>query len=263
MKEFMKELQINEAEIHLWRLDQADYDLITLQDECLAWLTESELKRFQRFQFDRHRKQLLLGRVLMRAALSFYDKSIAPADWTFMQNKYGKPFISNEGAASLYFNLSHSAGRVVLAVSRCEEIGVDIESAIKPRRIAAIAQRYFSDKEAAALLSLPENQQQSRFYDLWTLKEAYIKACGMGLAIPLQHFSYGFPAEDSLKVEFDSRRNDEEAAWRFWQVSAGTDYKLALAAKVGAEQPEFTLSAWSLTGLDEYKAEALSVVRKS
>ena len=256
------EMRIEKPEIHLWQLEQADFELSSLQSECLAWLTESELERFQRFQFDRHRKQLLLGRVLMRLALSSYDRSIAAASWNFTHNQYGKPAISEaQNSASLYFNLSHSAERVVLAVSRFPDIGVDIECARKPRRIEAIAQRYFSDKEAAQLLILPEDQRQSRFYDLWTLKEAYIKACGMGLAIPLQHFSYGFPGEDRLTVEFDARRNDLEGAWQFWQLSAGPDFKLAIAAKAGEEGRSHSLSGWRLVDLDKVIEQQVQVLR--
>ena len=83
----MTEMQIQKSEIHLWQLEQADFELSSLQSECLAWLTESEVKRFQRYQFDRHRKQLLLGRVLMRVALSSYVNKIAPASWNFIYNK--------------------------------------------------------------------------------------------------------------------------------------------------------------------------------
>ncbi len=258
----MKEMRIEESEIHLWQLQQGDFELSSLQSECLAWLTESELKRFQRFQFDRHRKQLLLGRILMRVALSSYDRSIAPASWNFTHNDYGKPAISEEqNSESLYFNLSHSAEKVVLAVSRFKDIGVDVECARKPRRMAAIAQRYFSDKEAGQLLILPEDQQQSRFYDLWTLKEAYIKACGMGLAIPLQHFSYGFAGDDGLTVEFDARRNDMEGAWQFWQISAGSDFKLAVAAKADAQGLVQSLSGWRLVGLDKLLEQEVQVIR--
>jgi len=255
------EMRIEDSEIHIWQLEQADFELSSLQRECLAWLTESELKRYQRYQFDRHRKQLLLGRVLTRIALSRYS-SIAPASWNFTHNQYGKPAISVEqNSASLYFNLSHSAEKVVLAVSRFEGIGVDVECARKPRRVAAIAQRYFSNAEAAQLLSLPEDQQQSRFYDLWTLKEAYIKACGMGLAIPLQHFSYCFLGDDRLTVEFDARRNDVAAAWQFWQIFTGADYKLAVAAKSGAEEATHTLAAWRLAGLGEVLEQEIELVR--
>ena len=258
----MTEMRIEKSEIHLWRLEQADFELPSLQSECLAWLTESELKRFQRLQFDRHRKQLLLGRVLMRVALSSYDRSIAAPSWNFTHNDYGKPEISIEqNSASLYFNLSHSAEKVVLAVSRFKDIGVDVECARKPRRIAAIAQRYFSDTEAGELLSLPEDQQQSRFYDLWTLKEAYIKACGMGLAIPLQHFSSRFSGGDRLAVEFDARRNDVESAWQFWQLSAGPDFKLAVAAKAGEAGLVKSLSGWRLVALDKFLEQELQVIR--
>lgn len=256
------EPQIEESEIHLWHLEQADFELPSLQSECLAWLTETELKRFQRYQFDKHRKQLLLGRVLMRVALSSYDGSIAPAAWEFTQNQYGKPAISEaQSSAALYFNLSHSAERIVLAVSRFPNIGIDIECARKPRRIEAIAQRYFSGQEAAEMLSLPEDQQQSRFYDLWTLKEAYIKACGMGLAIPLQHFSYGFPGDDGLTVEFDVQRNDDEGAWRLWQLSAGSDFKLAVAAKAGEKGLAQSLSGWRLAGLGKILEQEIYVIR--
>lgn len=255
-------MRIEESEIHLWQLEQADFELSSLQSECLAWLTEAELKRFQRFQFDGHRKQLLLGRVLMRVALSSYDRSVAAASWNFTHNDYGKPAISEEqNSAALYFNLSHSAEKVVLAVSRFKDIGVDVECARKPRRVEAIAQRYFSDKESAELLKLPEGQQQSRFYELWTLKEAYIKACGMGLAIPLQHFSYGFASDDRLTVEFDARRNDMESAWQFWQLCAGSDFKLAVAAKAGEEGLEHTLLGWRLVGLDKFLEQEVQVIR--
>ncbi|GJM12616.1 MAG: 4'-phosphopantetheinyl transferase [Pseudohongiella sp.] len=254
--------QIAESEIHLWQIYQGDFELSAVQDECLEWLTEPELSRYRRFQFDRHRKQLLLGRVLTRAALSHYDSSVSPSQWNFGHNKYGKPEISEkQNANSLYFNLSHSAGRVALAVSRIKEIGIDIEFAGKPRRVAALTQRYFSELEAAEILSLPQSEQQSRFYDLWTLKEAYIKACGMGLAIPLQHFSYGFPGDEGLTVGFDAQRNDDADAWQLWQLAAGADYRLALAAKAGVGSQSHEIVGWRMKGLNEVVPQAVSVVR--
>jgi len=220
------------------------------------------LTRFRRLQFERHRKQLLLGRVLIRVVLSHYDRSIAPANWNFTQNQYGKPAISNEqNAASIYFNLSHSAEKLVLAVARFPDIGIDIEYSAKPRRVSAIAQRYFSAKELAEILALPERRQLSRFYDLWTLKEAYIKACGMGLAIPLQHFSYSFLDGDRLGIAFDAQRNDHEGAWQLWQIDAGEDYKLALAAKPGAEGLVETVSSFRLSGLDDFSVQEMPIIR--
>jgi len=259
---FVKEMRIEKSEIHLWQLEQADFELSSLQRHCLAWLTELELKRFQRLQFDRHRKQLLLGRVLMRVALSNYDRSVAAASWNFTHNDYGKPAISEEqNSASLYFNLSHSVEKVVLAVSRFKDIGVDVQCARKSRRIAAISQRYFSGTEADELLNLPEEQRQSRFYDLWVLKEAYIKARGKGLKMPLQHFSYGFSGGDKLTVEFDAQLYDVESLWQFWQLSAGLDFKLAIAAKTGKEGLVHTLSGWRLIGLDKFLKQEVQIIR--
>ncbi len=258
----MEEIVIDEEEIHLWHLDQVDFDLPTLARDCLSWLSDSELQRYYRYQFDSHRKQLLLSRVLTRLALSRYDSSIAPASWKFSQNEYGKPAISAEqNAAALYFNLSHSAQRAVLAVSRHSDIGVDIELSTKPRRIGAIAQRYFSPAESAAILALPVEQQQDRFYDLWTLKEAYIKACGMGLSIPLQHFSYGFAGDRGLTIEFDTQRGDSEQDWQFWQLDARSDYKLALAAKTESAKGVVRLIGWQLEGLDRIAERETPILR--
>ncbi|MEX0963469.1 MAG: 4'-phosphopantetheinyl transferase superfamily protein [Pseudohongiellaceae bacterium] len=253
-------MQIADAEIHLWQLEQSDFDLPAVQAECLSWLTDIELQRYQRYQFDRHRKQLLLGRILMRAALSSYNNAIAPAHWTFTQNEYGKPAIcAAQNSEPLYFNLSHSGQRAVLAVSRLEDIGIDIEFAKKARRVEAIAQRFFSATEVAQMLTLPKALQLDRFYELWTLKEAYIKACGMGLAIPLQHFSYGFEGEDSLTIEFDVRREDSTSAWQVWQLDAGTDYKLAIAAR--AEGSVQKISSWQFSSLDRIAERETTVLR--
>ena len=255
-------MHIEENQIHLWHLHQADFDLPSLQEKCLSWLTGEESRRYHRYQFDRHRKQLLLGRVLLRIALSSYDVSIAPPAWKFSQNEYGKPAISEQqNSASLYFNLSHSGQRVVLAVARFPEIGVDIELSTKARRIEAIAQRFFSPKEATEILSLPKAQQQNRFYDLWTLKEAYIKACGMGLSIPLQHFSYGFPGGGGIAIDFDARRNDTVQAWQFWQFDAGPSYKLALAAKTDSGKDVQRVLCWRLDALDRVTEDEIKILR--
>lgn len=258
----MKQLHIEEGQIQLWQLDQADFDLSSLQADCLSWLTDGELQRYHRYQFDRHRKQLLLGRALLRVALSSYDSSITPSAWKFSQNDYGKPAISEtQNSKSIYFNLSHSSQRIALVVARFPDIGVDIELSSKERRVEAIAERFFSPLEVTALLSLPKERQLDRFYDLWTLKEAYIKACGMGLAIPLQHFSYGFPTEAAIHIEFDERREDSAAAWQFWQLDAQPNYKLAIAAKAGPAKKVERVSAWRLEALDRYFEEEPAIQR--
>jgi 4'-phosphopantetheinyl transferase len=260
----MPEMTIANTEIHLWRINQLDFDLHEIQGSCLSWLTEPEKSRYYRYQFDRHRKQFLLGRILIRTALSRYDSAIEPANWRFIQNEYGKPAIHpQQQSKPLYFNLSHSGGRLVLAVACFPDIGVDVECSDKSRRLEAIAGRYFSSKECKSLLEMPKEQQQSRFYDLWTLKEAYIKACGLGLAIPLQHFSYSFSDIGKLAIEFDAQREDDIKAWRFWQPLIDADYKLALAARVNEPELEYNIVSWQMHSLDTVEAVETIIHRSS
>lgn len=260
----MQAVKLNNSDIHLWHIDQADFDLAELRHNCLDWLTEVELARYQRYQFERHRKQLLLGRMLMRSVLSQYDQSVDPASWRFSHNNYGKPAIhSEQQRLPLFFNLSHSGGKLVLAVAGFESIGVDIEQCSKQRRIDKISARYFSTQEAAELLACSEQNKLQRFYELWTLKEAYIKACGQGLAIPLQYFSYSFPSSENIAIEFDSAREDDPKCWQIWQLSCGEKFKLALAAKVGESPRVEKLFSWQMTGLEEFQAEDSRIIRSS
>ncbi|NKB32183.1 MAG: 4'-phosphopantetheinyl transferase superfamily protein [Pseudomonadales bacterium] len=253
-------LKLADTEIHLWHVDQAEFEGTELEDDCLSWLTEIETTRYLRYTFDHHRKQFLLGRMLIRNTLSKYA-TIAPEDWLFTENDYGKPAIdASQQSQPIFFNLSHSGDRLVLALSKQEAIGVDIESSNKPRRVLKIADRYFSPSEVQELLALPDSEQLSRFYDLWTLKEAYIKACGLGLAIPLQQFSYAFPSEYRVLIDFAEERNDDSTQWQVWQIDPGRPFKLALAVKSGANRVEKIVSRRFLA-LDEAISMDTNILR--
>ena len=227
-------ISLPDNEIHTWVAQIDDFDFAELQAITKSWLTDLERRRLERFYFVQHKKQLLLGRLLMRSVLSHYE-AISPQQWQFCYNDYGKPMLTDQQqqrlSAPLYFNLSHSHGSIVLAVARIKDIGIDIECNTRSRRFERIASRYFSDIEVGHLLQLDEPSWRARFYDLWSLKEAYIKACGMGLAIDLGHFSFLFTAPDKLDIEFDKRRADDASRWQFWQLSGAVDFNLALAAK--------------------------------
>lgn len=218
--------------IEVWIADQSKFDLQQLQSDCSHWLHSDDLRRLQRLRNEQRRLQLLMGQVLVRAVLSQYYPAVRPADWYFVTNAYGKPALDpNHHALPLYFNLSHSQGRLAVAVAGSDSLGVDIEACSRPRCVARIASRYFAPQEAQVLLELPAPQQLARFYELWTLKEAYIKARGLGLAIPLQQFSFQFREDGQIAVEFDRQLGDDARLWSFWQMEAGPTHKLALAIK--------------------------------
>lgn len=223
-----------ENEVHVWVAKVDDFDFTELLSTTGSWLTNAERSRLDRFYFAEHKTQLLLGRYLMRNVLSRYE-SLRPEQWLFCYNEYGKPELSkpqqDQLSAPLYFNLSHSRGAIVFAVSRLESIGIDIECNTRSRRVEKIASRYFSESELTDLLALDTSGWQSRFYELWSLKEAYIKACGMGLAIDLSHFSFSFPTPHGLEIAFANQRADDPNYWQFWQLDALQEFNLALAAK--------------------------------
>jgi 4'-phosphopantetheinyl transferase len=227
-------MNIDPQHIDLWVVDIEDFSYEELLSLNIGWLSKQDLQRMERYQFIEHKKQLLMGRYLTRTVLSRYGQFSA-GDWRFENNEYGKPFIATvqleEMAEPLFFNLSHSQNKLVLAIARHELLGIDIEYGLKPRRVEKIANRYFSNSEIEGFSGLEKALIKKRFYDLWSLKEAYIKACGMGLAIPLNHFSFSFQSESKVEIKFHKKRTDDPALWQFWKIDSEPGYHLSLAVK--------------------------------
>ena len=222
-------MKISEDEIHLWFAYDQDISEPELLNHYHAIISEEEREQQQRFYFEKHRHQYLITRTLVRTTLSYYSNGIKPEQWEFNKNFYGKPFIKNPLNLPLRFNLAHTEGVIVLAINLEREVGVDVEWLGRGGQTVEIAQRFFSQQEIEQLLALPVGQQQNRFFDLWTLKEAYIKACGMGLSIPLDQFTFHFPQDDKIAIKFSSQRNDHPRNWRFWQFQPNKTHKIALA----------------------------------
>lgn len=259
----MTRMDLNTNQIHLWFADHADFEVDELQVSCKEWLTEVELARYRRFQSERRRKEFLLGKMLVRTVLSEYG-SLSPGQWQFAENEYGRPSVA-AGLASpgIHFNLSHSGERLVLAVSRLPEIGVDIEASSRARRVERIAGRYFSEAEVRALLQLHKEGQLTRFYELWTLKESYIKARGMGLALPLQKFGFEFAGDDAIAFHAARELEDEPGRWRFWQLVPDGDYKLALALKPGADTDVIQIDSFQRSALSGTQALESRILRQT
>lgn len=222
-------------------------------------MTEAERARHDRFYFARDRLLFLATRALVRTVLSHYAP-IAPASWRFGGGERGKPYIAESlttelaarGDAAIHFNLTNTLGLVVCAVSRAHAaLGVDAESLERAGETLSIADHYFSPREVRALRALPPNQQRERFFSYWTLKESYIKARGLGLAIPLEQFSFLLDGEDGnpplgvgagggagsagggIRIAFDPRLGDDAAGWRFALLRGGPSHLIAVGANTG------------------------------
>lgn len=225
-------------EIHLWLVDERSIRDAALLAHYHTLLNDEERRRHQRFHFARDRHQYLVTRALTRSVLSLYA-AVAPEDWQFGTLEHGRPYILNAAARDLQFNLSHSHGLIVLAICRSKEsgagsamvLGVDTENIIERAPPLEICPRYFSAQEVAELQSLPAHAQSARFFHYWTLKESYIKARGLGLSLPLDQFSFHFPAEDQVAIRFDARLTDAPEHWRFWLYQYQATHFIALCAR--------------------------------
>lgn len=227
--------QLGKDEIHLWCCDETAIRDDVLLQHYMTWLNEVELGRFNRFYFARHRHQFLVARALVRFALSSYQPSLSPGDWYFNANEYGRPAIANPGMpdGSLEFNLTHTPGMAVLALCHAGELGVDVEYQLRSTDATLLADRFFSPDEARKLKALPEAQRKDRFFDLWTLKESYIKARGMGLAIPLGSFSFELSSPGEIGFGVEPEAGDRAEGWQFWQVRPNATHKIAVAHRMG------------------------------
>ncbi len=220
--------------VDLWCFFYEGLDDPALLDSHSALMTEAERVRHGRYFFERDRRIFLATRALVRTVLSQYA-DVAPADWRFAEGERGKPYIdSPKGLPSIHFNLSNTFGLVVCAVSlRHPLLGTDVEFLQRPGETVSIADHYFSHREAQALRAQPADRQRDRFFSYWTLKESYIKARGLGLALPLDQFSFLLDNGPDIGVTFDPQLGDHSAVWRFALLAAGDRHMVAVGVDTG------------------------------
>lgn len=222
-------------EVHCFHLQTAALDGdAALRARFASWLDAAERERYARMGLEQGRTLYLATRGLARSVLSRYAPEIPPEAWAFEANRWGKPFVVGPpNAPRIELNLSNTHGMVVGAFARAREVGVDVEPSAREPSALALAERFFSAKEAAALRALPESARRGRFLAYWTLKESYIKARGMGLAIPLGRFSFDLDAADgAIRIALEPDLADDPATWRFERLTIGTEYVVAVAMRV-------------------------------
>ncbi len=225
----MRVMMLPDRQAHLWwtRPDRFD-DPDGLRR---GLLTDDERRKIDRFRFARDRRLCLVSRVLVRTTLSRYA-AVPPDAWRFRCNDYGRPEI-DAPASPLRFNLSHTRGMVACLVSRDREVGVDVESCSRTGAWLALANRYFAPREAEALRAVAPVDQPRRFLEYWTLKESYIKARGLGLAIRLADFSFDLPpaTPDDVRIRIASALRDSPARWQFGLHAPGGRHLAATAVE--------------------------------
>ena len=171
------------SEVHLWSVSlEQDPESLAAYERLLA---PDERERAARFRFDRDRDRYVVARAVLRVLLGRYLGE-APAALRFEYGPQGKPALPG---TPLHFNLAHAGAVAVYAVTRLAPLGVDVERVAPMDDLELVAESHFADEERRALRALPAQLRTRAFFDCWTRKEAFIKALGGGLSIPLADFA--------------------------------------------------------------------------
>ena len=215
--------------VTLVRLDRPE--VRESMDSYRTHLTPEERAREGRFFRDVDRERFVVARAVARLQLSRFGR-LAPGDWRFETNGHGRPEVSNSppDGPRLRFNISHTNGLVAVAIAGDREVGVDVEW-VSRGLTHDVAGRFFAPREVADLRSLPAEDQPRVFFDYWTLKEAYIKARGLGLALPLHHFAFVLSPPARPLITFDQALPDDPQSWQFIQGWPTPEHRLGLAIR--------------------------------
>jgi 4'-phosphopantetheinyl transferase len=209
-------------------------ELVSLTPYLCSLLNKSEQAKANEFHFIEDKQRYILARGLLRVLLGCY-LDIRPENLQFNFNMYGKPYLIDH---DIHFNISHSKDMVLFAFNRHNPVGVDIEYSAKKYDIKNIAKNFFSEKEYQLLKNLDALAGNRLFYDMWTAKESYIKAIGMGLSFNLADIEFSLGADNSLYFATNSHTIHPIGAWHLHQLHIFKDYAAALMIK-GKKQPIF------------------------
>ncbi len=215
--------------VDLWHVSAEDIGDVRL-NECLRLLAPAEAARARRYVFERHRRQSIVAWGMLRKLLSKYA-AVAPQSLVFGRNAYGKPHLAEPADSPIQFNMSHTDGMILYAVTRDRPIGVDVEDTQRRGGGIELARRFFAQAEVAALEALPPQAQHDAFFRFWTLKEAYIKALGSGLSIPLQSFAFSLSEGRPPTVALTKPDDGSPNAWQFAELRLGDRHRAAVAIR--------------------------------
>jgi 4'-phosphopantetheinyl transferase len=222
-------------DVHVWTVGIGDDQPNDIRRSRAALLTPDELQRAGRFARDVDRHRFVLCRGAVRLILARYT-SRSPADLVFAAGPHGKPSLVCEDrgrpGACPAFNVSHSGELAVVAVAAHSPVGIDVEQ-IRPMPDAdRLAARFFSAYEYDAYRSHDPEARLSAFFRCWTRKEAFIKACGDGLSLPLAYFDVTLTASEQPRILIVGGSADEARHWTLQAIEPATGYVGAVAVRM-------------------------------
>ena len=239
-------LQLTEDRVHIWR---ANLDLPSAQiDRLASFLSPDEITRANRFRFPQHRTSFIASRGILRQLLGNY-LNLHPQDIEFDYSDRGKPLLAKSNIdISLQFNLSHSREYALFGFAIDRLIGVDLEYLREMRDAVKIARRFFSSKEYSLIASLDLPQQQQTFFKLWTAKEAYLKAIGIGLAGSLADVEITLDSSKNASILISKTQN-----WSMYPCIPASDYVGAIAISKSIPLQQIDFWSWHQNLLNSFR----------
>jgi len=224
-----KRIPLDDAAIEIW-LARLDLDTDQVR-QCEVHLSQDELLRANRFHFERDRRRFIAARATLRILLGGC-LAIKPDAIALGYTRNGKPFIADH-AASVHFNVSHAHERALYAISKSCALGVDIEYLNRDIDYSGLAERFFTNREYAALQRIPESGRKRAFFSCWTRKEAVIKATGDGLSLPLDQFEVTVEPDAEPRILIFAAATQRIPDWTLYAADVGNDYIATVAAYRG------------------------------
>ncbi len=231
----MTPLQLAPNTIALWQCSPLDITAPALLARYESLLSHDERERKNRFHFDKHQHTYLVTRAMEKTLLSRYTGS--PMDKLVCQrNTYGKPYLCQQGITPRwYYNLSHTDDLIVMAIGQGGELGVDVESTHRKVSYQSIIRSFFAKSEIHAVeQQATEAEKNQCFYQYWTLKEAYIKAIGKGIATTLQ--GVAFDLSDLSHIQHSDKNTTDNRTWQHYLFDTDNAHIIALSVELREKQ---------------------------
>jgi 4'-phosphopantetheinyl transferase len=222
----VEDVQLQQHQVDIWRvlLDPSAGSVTYFE----STLSADESGRAARFHFEADRKRFILAHGCLRGILARYLRC-EPRQVGFSVGEFGKPVLAPQ--RELEFNLSHSGDVALIAVARRHSVGIDVERIRPKMEVENIAGRFFSPAEFSDLMALPPDQREAGFFNAWTRKEAYIKAHGLGLSLPLDSFDVSLGPGEPTALRATRPDAMEADHWTLVSIEVASGYAGALAIR--------------------------------
>ncbi len=218
---------LDDQDVHIWLLS---LDGSLALGNGVGVLSAEERDRAARFVFERDRRRFEIGRMAQRAVLATYA-GVRPADIQYQASENGKLSLTVPRNPGLEFSLSRSHDHAILAVTRGDPVGVDVERIDPNRDLRLVAESHFSEREQEALKAVDGDAWSRRFFHIWTAKEAIVKALGDGLILPLQRFTVNADPDAPPGMLDDAADPSAATTWTLKNFALGKEYWGCIAIK--------------------------------